>query len=87
VVLGGIAGGVQQSQGNVSRASTAGSYLVPISPLVNNYFNFWTIKFWCLLMRKIKGGKERLNDEKNKIKWNGGLDLIYGFFWSNNKFW
>jgi len=39
VVLGGIAGGVQQSQGNANRASTAGSYLVPISPLVNNYFN------------------------------------------------
>jgi hypothetical protein len=39
VVSGGTAGGVQQQQGNASRASTAGRYLVPISPLVNNYFN------------------------------------------------
>jgi hypothetical protein len=30
-------------------------------------------------MRKRKGRKERLNDGKNR---NGGLDLIYGFFWS-----
>jgi hypothetical protein len=40
VVSGGIAGGVQQQQqGNASRAFTAGMYLVPICPLVNNYFN------------------------------------------------
>jgi hypothetical protein len=39
VVLGGTAGGVQQQQGNASRASTTGRYSVPISPLVNNYFN------------------------------------------------
>jgi hypothetical protein len=39
VVSGGTAGGVQQPQGNASRASTAGRYLVPISPLVNNYFH------------------------------------------------
>jgi hypothetical protein len=38
VVSGGPAGGVQQQLGNASRASTAGRYLVPISPLVNNYF-------------------------------------------------
>jgi len=34
-----IAEEVQQQQGNASRASTAGRYSVPISPLVNNYFN------------------------------------------------
>jgi len=39
VVSGGIVGGVQQQQGNASRASTVGRYSVPISPLVNNYFN------------------------------------------------
>jgi hypothetical protein len=39
MVSGGTAGGVQQQQGNASRASTAGRYSVPISPLVNNYFN------------------------------------------------
>ena len=39
VVSRGIAGGVQEQQGNASQASTAGRYLVPISPLVNNYFN------------------------------------------------
>jgi hypothetical protein len=39
VVSGGTAGGEQQPQGNASRVSTAGRYLEPISPLVNNYFN------------------------------------------------
>ena len=39
VVSGGTTGGVQQQQGNASQASTAGRYSVPISPLVNNYFN------------------------------------------------
>jgi hypothetical protein len=39
VVSGGTAGGVQQQQGNASRASTVGRYSVPISPLVNKYFN------------------------------------------------
>jgi hypothetical protein len=32
---GGIAGGVQQQQGNTSRASTTGRYSTPISFLVN----------------------------------------------------
>ena len=40
--LGGIAGGVQQQQGNASRASTAGRYSTPISFLVN------TIPVTCL---------------------------------------
>jgi hypothetical protein len=39
VVSGGTAGGVQQQQGNASRAFIAGRYSVPISLLVNNYFN------------------------------------------------
>jgi len=39
VVSGGTAGGVQQQQGNPSRASTAGRYSVLISPFVNYYFN------------------------------------------------
>jgi hypothetical protein len=39
MVSAGTAGGVQQPQGKASRVSTAGRYLVPISPLVNNYFN------------------------------------------------
>jgi hypothetical protein len=39
VVSGGTAEGVQQQQGNASRASIAGGYSVPISPLVNNCFN------------------------------------------------
>ena len=39
VVSGGTPRGVQQQQGNASRAFTAGTYLVPISPLVNDYFN------------------------------------------------
>jgi len=39
VVSEGTAGGVQQQQGNASRVSIAGRYSVPISPLVNNYFN------------------------------------------------
>jgi hypothetical protein len=39
VVSGGTTGGVQQQQGNASRVSTASRYLIPISPLVNNYFN------------------------------------------------
>jgi hypothetical protein len=39
VVSGGTAGGVQQQQGNASRASIVGRYSVPISPLVNKYFN------------------------------------------------
>ena len=39
VVSKGTAGGVQQQQGNASQTSIAGRYSVPISPLVNNYFN------------------------------------------------
>ena len=37
--LGGATGGVQQQQGNAIQAFIAGRYLLPISPLVNNYFN------------------------------------------------
>ena len=71
VVSGGTAGGVQQQQGNASRVFTASRYLIPISPLVNNYFNKllnYKKTIWCLLMRKRKEKKERLNDENNYIK-------------------
>jgi hypothetical protein len=39
VVSGGTTEGLQQQQGNACRVSTIGRYSVPISPLVNNYFN------------------------------------------------
>jgi len=69
VVSGGTVGGVQQQQGNASRASIAGRYSIPISPLVNNILtNYWTIKIWCVLMRKRKEGKERLNDGKIEME-------------------
>ena len=69
VVSGGTAGGVQQQQGNASRASTTGRYSVPISPLVNNCYNYLlNYKFWCLLMWKRKGEKERLNNRKMETK-------------------
>ena len=71
MVSGGTAGGVQQQQGNASRASTTGRYPIPISPLVNNYFNYWlNYIFWCLLMRQ----------KKRREKGNGKLDLNYGSF-------
>jgi hypothetical protein len=64
MVSGGTAGGVQQQQGNASRASTVNRYLIPICPLVNNYFNYLlNYKFWCLLMRhKNKEGKKEMEN-------------------------
>jgi len=37
---GGTVRGVQQQQRNTSRASIAGRYSIPISPLVNNNFSY-----------------------------------------------
>jgi len=60
-VLGGTAGGVQQPQENASRASTAGRYLVPISPLVNNYFNqLLNYKNLVLIDEEKKRGKGKV---------------------------
>jgi hypothetical protein len=81
VVLGGTTGWVQQPQGNASRASTAGRYLEPISPLVNNYFNqLLNYKNLVLIDEEKKRGKGKVKwwKQKNRI---GGLDLVYGFFW------
>ena len=64
----GTARGVQQQQGNASRASTIDRYSIPISPLVNNYFNYLlNYKFWCLLMRHKK--------KKGKRKWKARFKL------------
>ena len=68
VVSGGTAGGVQQPQGNASRASTAGRYLVLISPLVNNYFNqLLNYKNLLLIDEEKKRGKGKVKMTKRKL--------------------
>jgi hypothetical protein len=65
VVSGGTAKGLQQQRGNVSRASIAYRYSVPISSLVHNYFNHWlSYKFWCLMMKKKKKKKREEKGER-----------------------
>ena len=79
-------GGVQQQQqqqkGNANRAMMAGKYLVPISSLVQNYFNHWlSHKFWCLMMRGEKEEKRREKERGEREEngnGNGNLDLIMG---------
>jgi hypothetical protein len=82
VVSGGIAGKVQQQQGNASQASIAGRHSVPISFIVDNYFNLLlNYKCWCLLMRKRKR-KNGYIIKKNKINKEYGNrepKLIYRF--------
>ena len=88
MVSGGTAGGVQQQQGNTSRAFTVGRYLIPISTLITNYFNLllkYKRKKWCLMMRKRKGRKERLNDKKQRTRFN--LWVLLEEMNSNNEFW
>ena len=62
----------------VKRPQQVGTRYLYLLFLIIILTNYWTIKIWCVLMRKRKRGK-------GKVKWwenrNGRLTLNYRLFW------